>query len=171
MSDTKRMEMVAENLIAHFLQRHNLLVAKPHFDQEGGDLYALTTNDSIRFCRIQCKGRTVRPGQGNNVKISKDLNLKSLVVCLFVDDGTFENLNIFVFFQDDIMKWETTPDGSGYVLSLSYNTLSSRLGPHRVTEQTIERIANEIMSVELPTSAQFKFTASGGVEAGGEAGI
>jgi len=37
------LELVAENLIAHFLQRHRILVAKPHCDQEGGDLLAMTT--------------------------------------------------------------------------------------------------------------------------------
>ena len=86
MSDTKRMEMIAENLIAHFLQRHNILVTKPFFDQEGGDLFAMTSEGDIRMCRIQCKGRTVRPGQGSSVVIATDLDLESLAVCLFVDD-------------------------------------------------------------------------------------
>lgn len=170
MSDTKRMELVAENLIAHFLQRHNILVAKPHFDQEAGDLFAITTEGGIRFCRIQCKGRTVRPGIGSNLEVSTNLNLEALVVCLFVDDGSFDSLNLYAFFSDDIARWPKNPAGDKYTISLSHGTFAENLKAHKVSMHTIERISNEIMKAQLPTTAHYKYTGSGGATLGGSAG-
>lgn len=167
MSDTKRMEMVAENLIAHFLQRHQILVAKPHFDQEGGDLFAITTEGGLRFCRIQCKGRTVRPSAGSSVEISVKLNLESLIVCLFVDDGSFDKLNLFVFFADDIVKWPKNSAGDRYVINLAHGTFADALGANKVSEKIVERISNEIMKAKLPITATYKYTGSGGIAMGG----
>lgn len=167
MSDTKRMEMIAENLISHFLQRHGILVAKPYFDQEAGDLFAITTGSSIRFCRVQCKGRTVRPGAGSSVEIAVTVNLESLVVCLFIDDGSFDALNLYAFFADEIAKWPKNPAGDKYMLNLAHGTFVENLKQNKVSELTIERIANEIMRTELPTTAHYKFTGSGGFNLGG----
>lgn len=167
MSDTRRMEMVAENLIAHFLQRHGILVAKPHFDQEGGDLLAMTTAGGIRFCRVQCKGRTVRPDKNSSVTLSTDLSLESLVVCLFVDDGSFDALNLYAFFDTDIVQWPKDPAGTKYVLNLAHGTFAANLKPNKVSELTIEGIANQVMKAQPPTTAEYKFTASGGIGFGG----
>lgn len=117
MADTKRMEMVAENLIAHYLQRHGILVAKPQFDQEAGDLFAITTEGGLRFCRIQCKGRAVSPDKDNNVTVSAaHVATGTLVVCLFVDDGSFDALNLYAFFRDEIENnWSSTHGGKFYL--------------------------------------------------------
>jgi|688.fasta_scaffold177374_2 hypothetical protein len=167
MSDTKQMEMIAENLISHFLQRHGILIAKPYFDQEAGDLFGITTEGGLRFCRIQCKGRTLRPGAKSSVTISVNVNLKSLVVCLFIDDGSFDGLNLFVFFADDIQKWPKNRSGEKYVLNIAHDTFVNELKANKVSQQTIDRIGNEIMKAELPTTAHYKFTGSGGVNIGG----
>lgn len=169
MSDTKRMEMIAENLIAHFLQRHGILVAKPYFDQEGGDLFAMTNDGGVRYCRIQCKGRTVRPGVNSEVKIRNDQVEASMIVCLFVDDGSLDKLNLYIFFHDDLAKWPKADNDTKYRLGLTHETFHASLSEFRATEAKIERIANQIMSVRLPTTATYRFTASGGVVPGGAA--
>jgi hypothetical protein len=167
MADTKAMEMIAENLIAHLLQRHGIFVAKPYFDQDGGDLLAMTTKGGVRSCRIQCKGRTVRPGKGSNVTISVALVKPTMIVCLFVEDGSFDDLNLYVFFADDIKKWAT--DGKDFELSLAHGTFAKLLKNFRVRRATIERLANEIMKVEAPTTAEYVYTPDGGVKIAGAA--
>jgi|GEM_PF-4761161 len=169
MSDTKRMELIAENLISHFLQRHGILVAKPYFDQDAGDLFAITTVGGIRFCRIQCKGRKVRPSAGNNVEISVAVNLESFVVCLFIDDGSFDSLNLYAFFGDEIAKWNKNSTGDKYILCLAHGTFVENLKQNKVSERTIDRIGNEIMKAELPTTVHYKFTSSGGFSLDGTA--
>lgn len=164
MNDTKPMEMIAENLVAHFLQRHGIFVAKPQFDQEGGDLLAMTNNAGIRSCRIQCKGRTVRDKDNNTVVHTKHIS-DSMVVCLFIDDGSFDKLNLFAFFRDDILKrWRQSPDGEKYTLALKAGAIIDDLAEFRFSIHTIDRIANEIMKVELPTNIHYRFTMSGDVD-------
>lgn len=58
--DTTKLEYTAEDLIAHTLQRSGILIAKPKFDREGAGLLAFAElADGVKFCRIQCKGRTL----------------------------------------------------------------------------------------------------------------
>lgn len=159
--DTKPMEMIAENLIAHFLQRHGIFVAKPQFDQEGGDLLAMTTEGGIRSCKIQCKGRSVLKRDSEVLIRATDVK-DSLVVCLFVDDGSFDKLNLFAFFADDIQKWPKATGGKNYRLAIP-KAFEDGLADYKVTEHTIQRIANEIMKVQAPTTVSYKYTGSGGV--------
>ena len=88
MSDTKKLEMIAEDLISHKLQRHDILVAKPKFDRSGGDLLAmLSVEDGARFCRIQCKGRSLyTPRSKNKVVIRNEYVTDSFITFLYIDD-------------------------------------------------------------------------------------
>ena len=67
--DTTHLEYTAEDLISHKLMQAGLLVAKPKFDREGTDLLALLQMaDGVKFCRIQCKGRSIKDSN-SNIKI------------------------------------------------------------------------------------------------------
>ena len=86
--DTTKLEYTAEDLIAHVLQRSGLLVAKPKFDREGADLLAFAElADGVKFCRIQCKGRTIINSISTNIKIPKSYVSPSFVLFLFIDSG------------------------------------------------------------------------------------
>jgi len=169
MADNKRMEMIAENLVAHFLQRHDILITKPMFDEDGGDLLAMTPEGELRYCRIQSKGRSLRSGERTEVKIPVSYVAHNYIVCLFLSDGSFDEMNLYIFFNDDIEEWPKTTNQKNYVLRLQYGTFRNKLEPHKISEQAIERIKNEIMKVGLPNTATFKYTATGGITISGEA--
>lgn len=116
--DTKQLEMVAEDLVAHFLQRNDILVAKPKFDRQGVDLYAmLTAIDGRKLCRIQCKGRTLDEHTPKNlVEISGNHLSESFIAFLYIDDGDFERTHLFCFFKRDFKPplWKER-DGKWYL--------------------------------------------------------
>ena len=164
MRDNKPMEMIAEHLIAHFLQRHKFRVTKPYFDQDAGDLFAMTDEGGDRFCRIQCKGRTVRPGKdgGNTVEIACSHVKDQMIVVLYVDDGSFDAFHLFVFFKNDVEAWKKGKSKKVDVhrLKLTHSTFAKNLQKNRVTEAGFERLANEIMNVKLPITSSFRYTSS-----------
>ena len=122
--DTTYLEYTAEDLIAHKLQRGGLLVAKPKFDRDGTDLIALMeVADGAKFCRIQCKGRTLINSNNSNVKIPKEYVKGAFVVFLYVDIGEREP-HIFCFSTEQIIRfWELKIDQKSqkqiYYLSFS----------------------------------------------------
>ena len=70
--DTKQMEETAENYISSKLQQADILVAKPKFDLNGTDLLAFTNMvDGVKFCRIQCKGRSLANSGSSNISVKK----------------------------------------------------------------------------------------------------
>lgn len=109
--DTTYLEYTAEDLIAHKLQRGGLLVAKPKFDRDGTDLIALMeVADGAKFCRIQCKGRTLINSNNSNVRIPKEYVKGAFFVFLYVDTGDSEP-HIFCFATEEIIRfWELKTD-------------------------------------------------------------
>jgi len=125
--DTTYLEYTAEDLIAHKLQRGGLLVAKPKFDRDGTDLIALlTVDDGAKFCRIQCKGRTLITSDNSSVIIPKDYVEGAFFVFLYVDIGDSEP-HIFCFSTKEISSyWKLTTDKKTqreiYYLGISKNS-------------------------------------------------
>ncbi len=107
--DTSVLEHVAEDLISHELQQHGLLVAKPKFDKLGTDLIAFRDmNDGVKFCRIQCKGRSLKSSKSSNIRIPKDYVTDGFFVILFLD--TDERRELYIFFPEDIRNWKCSKD-------------------------------------------------------------
>lgn len=103
--DTTYLEYTSEDLIAHKLQRGGLLVAKPKFDRDGTDLIALMeVADGAKFCRIQCKGRTLISSNNSNVTIPKKYVKGAFFVFLYVDIGDSEP-HIFCFSAKEIIRY------------------------------------------------------------------
>jgi len=123
--DTTHLEYTAEDLIAHKLQRSGLLVAKPKFDRDGADLIALLdVADGAKFCRIQCKGRSLKSSKNSNVKIPADYVSGSFFAFLYVDTGDSETY-IFCFSVSDIkIHWDHKTDNNKnfYSLNIYKNT-------------------------------------------------
>ncbi|HEY5866461.1 MAG TPA: hypothetical protein VI542_13090, partial [Candidatus Tectomicrobia bacterium] len=81
--DTTVMEYTAEDLITHKLLRAKIFVAKPKFDLEGADLLALlNVSDGAKFCRIQCKGRSLVHSPTSQVEIPKGYVTGGFIVFL-----------------------------------------------------------------------------------------
>jgi len=125
MSITSLLEHVAEDLISCRLQESEILVAKPKFDVNGADLLGFVSiDDGAKFCRIQCKGRSVVRSP-TNIKIPSKYVTAGFAVVLYLELSEGENL-LCCFFEKDIKKWKQTPKKE-YQLSLSKKHSSTRL--------------------------------------------
>jgi hypothetical protein len=147
--DTSIMEHTAEDLIAHRLQRAGLLVAKPKFDQNGADLLAfLDVNDGAKFCRIQCKGRSLRNSQGSSVKVPGNYVTDGLVVFLFVETGTSDETHLYCFLGGEIRANWARKDAD-YVLSITRSQFEVDLAPYAFDESRIREIVKAIINVNV----------------------
>jgi hypothetical protein len=142
--DTSIMEYTAEDLIAHKLQRSGILVAKPKFDQEGADLLALdTVNDGAKFCRIQCKGRSLINSKSSSVDVPAGYVKDAFILFLFVETGEKEKTYLFCFFSRHIKTWRYSEKYNKYTLSITAKKLDS-FTKFSFNESMIEEIKNVI---------------------------
>ncbi|MGO9116935.1 MAG: hypothetical protein ACLQPD_04915 [Desulfomonilaceae bacterium] len=145
--DTKVLELIAENFVSHILNRHGILVAKPHFDQEGADLLGMCqVGQAAHFCRIQAKGRSLL-NDYNHITIPKKYVDSDFVVFLFIEDGVLTDSNLFCFFEDDIKNW--TEDEKNYVLNLKRTNFTNELASNKFTDATAKRIKKMIEDIDM----------------------
>jgi hypothetical protein len=150
--DTAHLEHIAEDLISHKLQRAGMLVAKPKFDRAGTDLLAfLEMGDGVKFCRIQCKGRSLTSSD-SHIKVPEAYVSNGFLVVLYLDTGG-EHGDLYCFFANDIKQWHKTPLGE-YKLSLSQASHDAKLKFYRLDESKVQLIESLIRSAE--TSAEFR---------------
>jgi len=163
--DTTHMEYTAEDLISYKLQRSGLLVAKPKFDRNGADLLAfMNVDEGTKFCRIQCKGRSLLNSNSSNVEVLKSYVTDAFILLLFINDGNEQSTNLFCFFSNDIKnKWKLKAfknrSKDFYRLSFSKTTINNvnkrgNLQEYYLTDQKIENIKNIIKHSD--TKKEFK---------------
>jgi hypothetical protein len=160
--DTTVMEYTAEDLIAHKLQRRRILVAKPKFDREGADLLALLgVSDGAKFCRIQCKGRSLVGSSGSSVEVPKKYVTDGFILFLFVETGQADLTHLYCFFGRDIRShWHQR--GDSYVLSISRSTLESALAQFAFDDSKVHEIEEAITAVVVQD--EFNKVISGDVD-------
>lgn len=148
-NDTTVMEYTAEDLIAHKLQRANILVAKPKFDQDGADLLALLdVKDNAKFCRIQCKGRSLGRSRTSSVTLPTKYVSDGFVLFLFIETGDREVTHLFCFLGREIRAdWNQRDDQ--YVLNLTESRLTDDLVPFVFCDNRIEDIKQVIISIDV----------------------
>jgi hypothetical protein len=153
--DTTHLACIAEDLISYRLQQAKLLVAKPKFDRDGADLIVfMTVSEGAKFCKIQCKGRSLTKSDTSNVKVFKSYVTDAFVLLLYIDDGLDDKLNLFCFFSNDIKeKWKlkTFKDSSKDIYSLTitksaFNNLNKKgnFVEYGLNNSKIERIKDVI---------------------------
>lgn len=104
MTDTSHLSHVAEDLITHHLQRSGLLVAKPKNDQLETDLLVFgQIADGVKFCRIQCKGRTVSK-TGAKMVIPAFHVTPGYVLFMYLS-STPQDGGLYCYFATDIRAW------------------------------------------------------------------
>lgn len=147
--DTTHMEYTAEDLIAHKLQRAGLLIAKPKFDREGTDLIALMeVKDGAKFCRIQCKGRSLINSKSSSVKIPKKYTTDSFIVFLYIDDGDVNSTHLFTFFVEDIKTWKLKKEDE-YILNFTKANFQTILKDKIYSSDTIDKIKFRISRANI----------------------
>ena len=146
--DTKHLETTAEDFISHKLQRAGMLVAKPKFDREGTDLLVfLDMGDGVKFCRIQCKGRSLH-GSISHVEIPFSYVTNAFVLILYIETGQFNNNPyLYCFFASDIQCWRKTDDNQ-YGLSLNHSNFESKLKPYAFDDSKVRLIDDSDKSPE-----------------------
>ncbi len=152
--DTSLMEYTAEDLVAHKLQRSGILIAKPRFDQEGADLLAfLQVKDGAKFCRIQCKGRSLFQSTTTHVEVPKKYVTGAFVLFLFIETGIKHKTLLYCFTAANIHdKWSSEEDQ--FSLSISETKLTSSLAEFEFNDDKIVRIRSIIEGSD--TSEEFR---------------
>jgi hypothetical protein len=150
--DTTQMEYTAEDLIAHKLQRAEILVAKPKFDTEGADLLGfLCVSDGAKFCRIQCKGRSLLHSKQAAIDIPKIYVTDGFLCFLFVETNQKEQTNLFCFLGKEIRYWKSKVINKtdSYVLHISPRKLQNEFGPYIFNESRVHEIKKLIMNIDV----------------------
>jgi len=158
--DTTHIAYTAEDLISHKLQRAGLLVAKPKFDQESADLLVfMRIEDGAKFCRVQCKGRSLINSTSSNVAVPRNYVAGAFILLLFIDDGYEKETNLFCFFSEDIKKkWKLktfkNSEKDYYRLSFSRPTFKDfkkqgNLIEHAFNVDKIEQIKEVIKKADI----------------------
>lgn len=149
MMDTSVLEYTAEDLVAHKLQREGILVAKPRFDQNGADLLALLqVRDGARFCRVQCKGRTLNPSSRAEVVVPLSYVTSGFVLFLFVEEERHEQTNLYCFFSHD-MKSSWRQRNDSFVLSIKEETFRDELRAYEATPDRITALKHIIPTTNV----------------------
>ena len=146
--DTSVMEYTAEDLISHKLLRGGILVAKPKFDQGGADLLALLeVNDGAKFCRIQCKGRSLLRSPSASVNLLEKYVTTGLVLFLFLETGESKATHLYCFFAEDIREHWPLNKGA-FTLSISLASIDSKLSKYAFSDDKVDRIKQVIRGVD-----------------------
>lgn len=121
--DTRNLEQRAETLITHHLLEAGILPTKPFFDHLGADLIGFTSvDDRGRFCRIQCKYRTLKA----RASVTINASYVDGAFVLFVYVRSADDKWLYCFMPEDIrqvFRCSSTAAGSVYRLEISKNTI------------------------------------------------
>ena len=156
MADTSHLAHIAEDLITHHLQRSGLLVAKPKNDRLGTDLLVFDQiADGVKFCRVQCKGRTVSR-RGAKITIPEQHVTAGYLLLAYLTTGADEGC-LYLFLPTVVQTWPKSAKGV-YTLNVGRDYESKlkpwKFGPHHV--QQIKHIIQQAEAV-----GEFKFVVFG----------
>lgn len=148
--DTTKIEYTAEDLIAHKLQRSDILVAKPKFDRRGTDLLALlSVGNGAKFCRIQCKGRSLKQRTAH-IDVPQDyVRSEGYILFLFIETGERDHTHLYCFFRRDICKWPLISKNHSYRLSFSKTTFKTELETFAFDDSKVHQIKKAIIDVDI----------------------
>ena len=146
---TSSLEHIAEDLIAHALQRNKLLIAKPKFDHDGADLLALLdVSDGAKFCRIQCKGCSLISSTSAHIEIPVKYVTDVFIVILFIEDGQISEQNLFCFFGTQIKAWKIN-NKEEYTLSFSKSNYREKLKNNVFDQESVTEIIKSIININV----------------------
>jgi hypothetical protein len=142
MRNNVHLEKIAEDYISFKLQDEGFLVAKPKFDKNGADLIVfITFANGSKFGRIQSKGRSLL--QTPHTEISIPFNHVKEPFFLFVYIKYMPSNNLYVFFAEEIKKWNLSNDN--YILNISKKNIDDGLlDRFLLNENKISKIKNII---------------------------
>jgi hypothetical protein len=122
----------------------------------------MAVTDGARFCRIQCKGRSLLQSSTSSVEVFKKYVSNAFILFLFVETGDFDATNRFAFFGDEIKEsWnEAERDGQLlYRLSLTAAKLKDELVPYRFNDSRVASIKQLISNANVTGEFSLLLTA------------
>lgn len=122
--DTKTQEHIAENMISSKLLAAGILVAKPLFDEQGGDLLGLNSGtEKAQLCRIQCKYRDCT--KKTNITLPSAYVAGAFVLFIYLKQHT--EYHLLCFLPSDFGRYfKERQDGEKKVLRLSITVSSAK---------------------------------------------
>lgn len=158
--DRSPLEEIAEACITAELHRESFLVAKPKPDSLGTDLLAFVEMaDGVKFCRIQCKGRSIAESS-SSLEIPKDYVSGAFIVILYIEGKPRGDL--YCFFQSDIEQWNLNERTNEYTYSIPRKSYRDKLQSYELSQAKFELIRKLIRSAE--TSGDFQRMVYGGID-------
>ena len=146
--DTTKITNTAEDLVAHKLEGLGILVGKPKSYRDGTDLIALLqVRKSAKFCRIQCKGRTLAKSKKSYITIPKKYVSDAFALFLKIEIENKHETNLYCFLKTDIKKWKRTEDI--YYLPFNGNNFKEKLKFNAFNEDTGKLIKQLIKDAEI----------------------
>lgn len=107
-------------------------------------------NDGARFCRVQCKGRSLINSQSSSINIPTTYVTASFIVFLYIEDsGGMNGTYIFCFFNDDITTNWNLNSKYEYILSFNKNNFLDKLKPYTFNQEKIIRIKSIIQTTNI----------------------
>lgn len=156
MADTSHLAHIAEDLITHHLQRSGLLVAKPKNDRLGTDLLVFDQiADGVKFCRVQCKGRTVSK-LGTKITIPEHHVTAGYLLLAYLTTEADEGC-LYFFLPTTVKAWPKSKKGE-YTLNVGLN-YKSTLEPWKFGSDHVQQIKHIIQQAE--GAGEFKFVVFG----------
>ena len=159
--DTSHLANIAEDLVAHKLQQAGMFVAKPKCDVKGTDLLVFAQiDDGVKFCRIQCKGRTL---EKRSARITIDPNYVShgFVVLLYLDKTSYDD-DLYCFFEPQIRTWAKDVNGH-HALTIARSTYRAALAASHFTPGCIDVIRDLIARAQIKGEFSFLSELSGNI--------
>ena len=160
--DTAHLENTAEDYISSILQRGSLFIAKPKFDKRGADLIALLeVDDGAKFCRIQCKGRTLIKNKHSTITILKEYVQGAFIVMIYIEIGNTEPY-ILCFTANEIADFwlfkKTSRGKELFSLTISKNKLLDPNNKHSLNKFSFcdERL-NHIKEIIIKSYSKEEF--------------
>lgn len=146
MPDTSHLAHVAEDLITHHLQRWGLLVAKPKNDRLGTDLLVFDQiADGVKFCRVQCKGRTVSK-RGAKITIPEQHVTAGYLLLVYLTGEANEG-SLYFFLPTTVKAWPKSNKGE-YTLNVKKD-YESTLEPWKFGLEHVRQIKHIIQQAEV----------------------
>lgn len=146
-NDTSTLENIAEDKISFELQKYDLLVAKPKSDRLGTDLLVFAEMaDSVKFCRIQSKGRSLEHSNKTYIEINKEYVTDGFLCFLYLY-LSYSSDQLYLFLPVDIRQWKLKNEK--YRLDFTKANFEEKLNLYAFAPEKVQLIKTLISLAEV----------------------
>jgi hypothetical protein len=108
----------------------------------------LDVKDAAKFCRIQCKGRSLIGSSDSNVSVPLNYATDGFVLFLAVETGEAPEVDLYCFLGREIRTHWASNDRS-YALNFNRSHFREKLRPFQFTDARVNEIKKVIIDVGI----------------------